>query len=60
MEDEPMRRRSLMAALLVLAFAPSPAFAWWDAGQMQVAYLAYKRLDAPVQEKVDTPLRLNI
>lgn len=37
----------------------SPALAWWDAGHMQIAYVAYKKLDAPVKDKVDALLRLN-
>ena len=31
----------------------SPAMAWWDAGHMQIAYVAYKKLDASVKDKVD-------
>jgi hypothetical protein len=37
----------------------SPARAWWDAGHMQIAYVAYKKLDPPVKDKVDVLLRLN-
>jgi len=46
---------------LALAFGSlvSPAFGWWDAGHMQIAYVAYKHLDAPVKDKVDALLRLN-
>jgi hypothetical protein len=47
-------------ALLVLFALPSyPARAWWDAGHMQIAYVAYKNLDAPIKDKVDALLRLN-
>jgi hypothetical protein len=54
-----MRRVPLILALIVLASVSSPARAWWDAGHMQIAYLAYKRLDAPVRENVDALLKLN-
>ena len=54
-----MRCVPLITALLVLALVSSPARAWWDAGHMQIAYLAYKRLDAPVRDKVDALLKLN-
>ena len=30
-----------------------------DAGHMQIAYLAYKRLDGPIKDKVDALLQLN-
>ena len=47
-------------ALLALFGLPSyPALAWWDAGHMQIAYVAYKNLDAPVKDRVDALLRLN-
>jgi hypothetical protein len=49
----------LAAAGLFAVFASTPALAWWDEGHMQIAYLAYKRLDAPVKEKVDALLKLN-
>src|SRR5689334_14040827 len=44
---------------LIFASLVSPALAWWDAGHMQIAYVAYKKLDAPVKDKVDVLLRLN-
>jgi S1/P1 Nuclease len=37
----------------------TPALTWWDEGHMQIAYVAYRKLDAQVKEKVDTLLRLN-
>jgi hypothetical protein len=49
----------LSALAVVLAFFASPASAWWDAGHMQIAYVAYKHLDGPVKDKVDALLRLN-
>jgi len=45
-------------ALVVTCFATS-ASAWWDGGHMQIAYVAYKKLDAPVKDKVDALLKLN-
>ncbi|WP_407114768.1 S1/P1 nuclease [Bradyrhizobium sp. LMG 9283] len=44
---------------LILGSLTGPASAWWDAGHMQIAYVAYKKLDPPVKEKVDVLLRLN-
>lgn len=49
----------IFALALILGPLASPAFGWWDAGHMQIAYVAFKRLDAPVKEKVDALLRLN-
>ena len=42
-----------------VAVASSPAAAWWDAGHMQIAYLAYKKLDDTVKDKADALLKLN-
>jgi len=53
------RFAQLSALALVLALFASPASAWWDAGHMQIAYVAYKHLDGPVRDKVDALLRLN-
>jgi hypothetical protein len=53
-------RTAVALGFLVISFAfPSNSFAWWDSGHMQIAYVAYKRLDPPVKEKVDALLRLN-
>ena len=57
-----VKRRALGIAFglaLTSASLVSPAFAWWDAGHMQIAYVAYKGLEAPVKDKVDVLLRLN-
>src|SRR5262249_14251441 len=55
-----MQRTLLIATfLLVLFSAANPASAWWDGGHMQIAYLAYKHLDASVKDKADALLRLN-
>jgi hypothetical protein len=59
-EGYPMRRLLPLTVLtaFVACFA-APASAWWDSGHMQIAYVAFKNLDAPVKEKVDALLRLN-
>ena len=44
---------------LISGSLASPALTWWDADHMQIAYVAYKKLDAPVKDKVDALLRLN-
>lgn len=55
-----MRVATLFLSLIALAVAPlTPAFAWWDAGHMQIAYVAYKHLEAPVKDKIDALLKLN-
>ncbi len=56
-----MRRRlGLLFAAVTLSFPPlSPVLAWWDEGHMQIAAIAYDKLDAPVKAKVDALLKLN-
>lgn len=55
-----MRNFSLIAVLTSCSFAPvSPAWAWWDAGHMQIAYVAYKHLEPATKAKADALLRLN-
>ena len=49
----------ISAAILVLGGPTTSAWAWWDEGHMQIAYVAYKHLTTPVKEKVDTLLKLN-
>ncbi|QPF95164.1 S1/P1 nuclease [Bradyrhizobium commune] len=53
-----LRLSQILPIVAVLGLA-QPAQAWWDAGHMQIAYVAYKHLDAPVKDKVDALLRLN-
>jgi hypothetical protein len=49
-----MRHTILMSTLILfLGVHVSSAGAWWDAGHMQIAYVAYKHLDASVKGKVD-------
>jgi hypothetical protein len=56
-----MRRTILIATLLsFLSVHFSSAWAWWDAGHMQIAYVAYRHLDASVRDKVDALLKLNV
>src|SRR5262245_23767940 len=54
-------RRTILASALIsfVGVYVSPACAWRDAGHMQIAYVAYKHLDAPVKVKVDALLKLN-
>jgi hypothetical protein len=52
-----MRALTFLLTLL-LVFPVNRALAWWDEGHMKVAYLAYKRLDPAVRDKVDV-LKLN-
>ena len=55
-----MRRTVLISALISFVGAQfSPAWAWWDAGHMQIAYVAYKHLNASVKGRVDALLKLN-
>jgi hypothetical protein len=55
-----MRHTILMSTLILfLGMHVSSAWAWWDAGHMQIAYVAYKHLDASVKGKVDALLKLN-
>jgi hypothetical protein len=52
-------RAAAFLLILSLAFPFNQALAWWDEGHMQIAYVAYQRLDAPVKDKVDALLKLN-
>ncbi|OKO83568.1 S1/P1 nuclease [Bradyrhizobium sp. NAS96.2] len=51
-------RATVLFAMFV-AIPCAPAFAWWDEGHMQIAYLAYKQLDPVVKERADALLKLN-
>jgi hypothetical protein len=50
---------SIVLPVLLSLLSPAPACAWWDEGHMQIAYLAYKRLDPIVKDNADALLRLN-
>jgi len=52
-------RVAVLITTFILLMPPGPAWAWWDEGHMQIAYLAYKRLDPAVRDKADALLRLN-
>ena len=55
-----MRHTILISALISFFCAQiSVALAWWDAGHMQIAYVAYKHLNASVKDRVDALLKLN-
>jgi hypothetical protein len=42
-----MRLAILISTMIAILVAPAaPALAWWDEGHMQIAYVAYKQLDA--------------
>ena len=43
----------------VAGLLPSSAKAWWDMGHMQIAAVAFERLDPPVKKEVTALLRLN-
>jgi S1/P1 Nuclease len=52
--------RVLVFLFVIMLESPfSPAFAWWDEGHMQIAYLAYQRLDPAVRDRADALLKLN-
>jgi hypothetical protein len=44
-KEEPLRNWIAIAALLAVSLTASPARAWWDGGHMQIAAVAYDRLD---------------
>jgi hypothetical protein len=55
-----MCRIALISSVVaLLAGSATSTKAWWDAGHMQIAYVAYQKLDAPIKDKVDALLRLN-
>jgi hypothetical protein len=52
LEASHMVRTVLASALISLLGSPfSAAWAWWDEGHMQIAYVAYKHLDASVRTR---------
>ena len=48
-----------LAAALAMAAAVTTAQAWWDAGHMQIAAVAYQNLTPQAKERADALLRLN-
>ncbi|MGY3609198.1 MULTISPECIES: S1/P1 nuclease [unclassified Bradyrhizobium] len=55
-----MRYATAIGVLVTcLNMVASLAFAWWDEGHMQIAYVAYKHLDDTVKDKADALLKLN-
>jgi hypothetical protein len=54
--------RRCLGTFLALAFSSlpqSPAFAWWDEGHMQIAYVAWTKLDPAVKARADALLKIN-
>jgi S1/P1 nuclease len=52
--------RAIVVLLVLTVLWPVDcAFAWWDEGHMQIAYVAYKKLNPAVRERADVLLRLN-
>lgn len=49
--------RRLLCALLLLAFAASPASAWWEYGHETVARIAYLNVSGSTREEIDRLLR---
>jgi hypothetical protein len=54
-----MRKRILLGALLIGSLLPTGASAWWDEGHMQIAAVAYERLQQDIRDKVDALLKHN-
>jgi hypothetical protein len=54
-----LRNWLTIAALWAVSLTASPARAWWDGGHMQIAAVAYDRLDPAVRVKVDALIKLN-
>src|SRR6185369_8384196 len=46
-------------AFLAIVFTAAPVQAWDGTGHMVVAYIAYKKLNKPTRNRVDSLLRLN-
>lgn len=51
--------RALASAALLGLMSLGTAQAWWDEGHMQIAYVAFRRLEPQVRERADALLRLN-
>ena len=59
MKEEPLRNWIAIAALCAVSLTAGPARAWWNGGHMQIAAVAYDRLDPAVRAKVDALIKLN-
>jgi hypothetical protein len=58
--EETLRMRTLMFLLALWVLWPAErALAWWDEGHMQIAYVAYKRLNPTTRDRADVLLKLN-
>ena len=54
-----MRRALLGTALLSTVLVASPAYAWFDGGHMEIAYLGYMKLNPTARAAADTLLMRN-
>jgi hypothetical protein len=54
-----LERLVLLLLPLCNVVAPAPAIAWWDLGHMQIAAVAFDKLEPSVRGKVATLLELN-
>ena len=54
-----MRTWLAIVTLCAASLVVGPAEAWWDGGHMQIAAVAYDRLDPAVRAKVDALIKLN-
>src|SRR5690349_9074172 len=54
-----LKRLVLLLLPLCNVVAPAPAMAWWDLGHMQIAAVAFDKLEPSVRGKVATLLELN-
>lgn len=48
-----------LTALAIVGLCARPCWAWFDAGHMIVAYIAYQKLDPQIQKRVDVLMKLN-
>lgn len=53
--------RTLVSAIAIAALCASSttALAWWDEGHMQIALMAYNKLNDPARARVDALLKMN-
>lgn len=52
-------RKIILALAASIGLTPATSFAWWDAGHMQIAAVAYTQLDPPVRDKIAALIRLH-
>lgn len=54
-----MRKFATTAAMAVSMFFPTASYAWWDAGHMRVAAIAYEQLSPQARAEASRLLKLN-